>query len=153
MKAYSHSIVINSPINIVFKYISDDELIKKWNSSIIRNEYYKEEDKENKKTGLMFKQFIQVGREVIESKVTVLEYIPPNKIVGEATSLSYGNQKTSYELSEYNGHTKLTITSRTYYSNPFNRIVDFLFGWGQNILLKQMLNKLKRVIEEYSLIY
>ncbi|MFD5850114.1 MULTISPECIES: hypothetical protein [Cytobacillus] len=81
MLVYRYEDVIHAPIDLVFKYVDDDEKIKLWNTMLIENIYDNEENKPVPVPGTKFVTVQKLDKKIIKIDSELIEYKAPIKLL------------------------------------------------------------------------
>ncbi|WP_339735046.1 SRPBCC family protein [uncultured Gimesia sp.] len=139
---------IIAPIDVVFRFLNDDEKMKLWMEGLESIEYPNGQNTENP-VGTEFIHTIREGGHTQQYTGTVTEYEPPTLIGVELRSAAFQINVT-YELTEQGRKTQLDYHCEMIFTSLFYRIIGFLFcGLTKRILNSQM-KKLSQLAEQES---
>jgi hypothetical protein len=146
MLVYRFDEVIHAPIDVVFRYIDDDEKIKLWNTMLIENIYDNEENKPVYEPGTKFVTVQKVDKKIIKIDSILVEYEAPSKVVMHSRSKE-GLSISKYLLSRDHNGTRLIIEASLIPSNVFYKLVTKLFGWATKLVFEEQYQNLKKYVE------
>lgn len=146
MLVYRYEDVIHAPIDLVFKYVDDDEKIKLWNTMLIENIYEDEENKPVPVPGTKFVTVQKLDKKIIKIGSELIEYKAPHKVVMHSHSKE-GLSISKYLLSREHNGTRLIVEARLVPSNFFYKLTTRLLGWTAKFVFEEQYQNLKRYVE------
>ncbi|MDF2036927.1 SRPBCC domain-containing protein [Cytobacillus oceanisediminis] len=146
MLVYRYEDVIHAPIDLVFKYVDDDEKIKLWNTMLIENIYNNEENKPVPEPGTKFVTVQKLDKKIIKIDSELIEYEAPHKVVMHSHSKEGLSISKYYLTREHNG-TRLIVEASLVPSNFFYRLTTKLLGWTAKFVFEEQYQNLKRYVE------
>ncbi|MCS0788391.1 SRPBCC domain-containing protein [Cytobacillus pseudoceanisediminis] len=146
MLVYRYEDVIHAPIDLVFKYVDDDEKIKLWNTMLIENIYDNEENKPVPVPGTKFVTVQKLDKKIIKIDSELIEYKAPHIVVMHSHSKE-GLSISKYLLSREHNGTRLIVEASLVPSNFFYKLTTRLLGWTAKFVFEEQYQNLKRYVE------
>jgi hypothetical protein len=141
---YRYEDVIHAPIDLLFKYVDEDEKIKLWNTMLIENIYDNKENKPIPQPGTKFVTVQKLDKKIIKIDSELIE--APCKVVIHSHSKE-GLSISRYLLSREHDGTRLIVEASLIPRGLFYKLTTKLLGWTAKFVFEEQYENLKRYVE------
>ena len=139
---------INRPAAQVFRYLTDDELVKKWVGGLTE---IKPVEIYPGHVGDKLRMTVVLGDEKTEMEMQVTSFEENRHIGFTITSLPGASaafyEKSEYILNEKEGRTHLSLSGRSQYYGLLTRLMEPVITWEAQKKLREDLQRLKGLVE------
>jgi uncharacterized protein YndB with AHSA1/START domain len=145
----TYTLEVNAPIEKAFDLVDDKEKLKWWMDGLV-DTVYTSDYNPNQPVGTRFKQRIKEGGRIAEYDGEVIAYEKPRHF-----AVRLGNKHFSvdvhYRFTPLEAGTRLDYACDIHFNATWMRILGFLFGWLNRLILRKQMRKFKAVAERADL--
>ena len=144
----SATVEINRPAAQVWRYLQDDELVKKWVIGLTEIEHL---NPEVKGVGARLRMVGGQGNERMEMEMEITAFEEPRHIAFKLAPVGHASEgfreTGEYLLEESGGHTRITLTTHSIYSPFWIQLMEPVITPAAQKSLEQSFANLKRLVE------